>query len=154
MNECKVKGSASQVWTHWAWPAGALALVGSVFTRDSQRMSIFRWPAQDHVCARILPQVRVQKSMDNLNTKQDVERIRRDVLENLRQLSFAPGASAVQHQQCDTISWQCSNLTLLHRDSGNESQSVCTPILHLWSAPLFQMVVLWHLQAALRRQGP
>lgn len=59
----------------------------------------------DHACARILPQVRVQKSMDNLNTKQDVERIRRDVLENLRQLSFAPGASAVQHLQCDTILW-------------------------------------------------
>lgn len=37
-------------------------------------------------------QVRLQKSMDNLNQKADVERIRREVLENLRQLSFAPGA--------------------------------------------------------------
>lgn len=36
-------------------------------------------------------QVRLQKSMDNLNQKADVERIRKDVLENLRQLSFAPG---------------------------------------------------------------
>jgi hypothetical protein len=36
-------------------------------------------------------QVRLQKSMDNLNQKADIEHIRKTVLENLRQLSFAPG---------------------------------------------------------------
>jgi hypothetical protein len=39
-------------------------------------------------------QVRLQKSMDNLNQKADVEHIRKTVLENLRQLSFAPGEHA------------------------------------------------------------
>ena len=37
------------------------------------------------------PQVKLQKSMENLNQKLEVERILQDVLGNLRQLSFSPG---------------------------------------------------------------
>lgn len=36
-------------------------------------------------------QVKLQKAMPNMNTHADVEKLKEEVLENLRHLAFAPG---------------------------------------------------------------